>query len=239
LQGVDLSFANLRGVILTDANLEASNLHSANLQDAYLRRANMRFASISHAQLQGANLNSAVLQKASIRGANLQGVNLNAAKLDGAKFFNTKLQGAVLRMAHLDQASFSSVLFDNTLILNPDIDFEKSDNLPSKLQADSESAVCNDVLDRKIWWGQTTRQYIPSVKRRNNMKKTTLPDMRTTTLNQQKSRCLLATDNTELMNSLRHVCDSVNDSTIDPLIHLRNWAQDIAQMSCDHKQFPD
>ncbi len=50
-------------------------------------------------------------------------------------------------------------------------------------------------------------------------------------------RCLLLTDNKELQSSAQHVCDSVSDPSIDPLIHLRNWAKYNALLSCNLSRF--
>jgi len=71
LSGANLHDANLSGADLSDANLSGAYLRYANLHDAYLRYANLRYADLSYANLSGVNL----------RGANFSGANLDMSCL--------------------------------------------------------------------------------------------------------------------------------------------------------------
>jgi uncharacterized protein YjbI with pentapeptide repeats len=86
--GCDLSYADLSGKNLKEADLTGANLNAANLQDAKLQGAN----------LTGANLNLVDFSKAKLNGANLTGASLvlarfNKARLDGANLTKAILDG--------------------------------------------------------------------------------------------------------------------------------------------------
>ncbi len=114
LQNADLRLANLKGAHLTGANLRGANLFQANLREAALdgadlQNANLREANLSegwnwNVNFQGADLTDANLQGAVLRGANLQGAKLWRANLQRANLFNAMLQGADLRDANLQMA---------------------------------------------------------------------------------------------------------------------------------------
>ena len=70
-----------------------------------------------------------------------------------------------------------------------------------------------------------------------NAKQDSMSDMSVAILEKQDHRCLLLTDNKALKNSVQHVCDSVSNLTIDPLIHLRNWTKQNILVYCKHKGF--
>jgi hypothetical protein len=75
LSGANLSGANLRGAILSGANLRGANLRGANLSEADLRGANLRWASLSEADLSGADLSWADLSEADlIRAKNIPSI---------------------------------------------------------------------------------------------------------------------------------------------------------------------
>jgi len=119
---VNLSQANLRGVILSglhssdwdyydyyhentssvDANFRASNLRNAKLNACYLSRSNF-----SNADLQGAELCRANLEEAQFCNANLSQTNLSEACLKGADFSGANLCGADLNSADLNRTNFN------------------------------------------------------------------------------------------------------------------------------------
>jgi uncharacterized protein YjbI with pentapeptide repeats len=106
----DLRGANLRGVILIDADLAYADLSGANLFNAILRAANLRRASLSGAILEGADLTGADLRRAGLSSANLHraslsSANLRGASLGGANLYNANLSGAILEGAHLSDAN--------------------------------------------------------------------------------------------------------------------------------------
>ena len=102
---------NLRGVLLSEAQLQNASLGQARLQGAYLDFAN----------LTGANLNAANLDKAKLFGAKLQKVSFLLASLQEADLSGATLQGALLSPAYLTGANFSNsdlsgaILEDNDL----------------------------------------------------------------------------------------------------------------------------
>ena len=83
----DLSYKNLSGLNLRNANLHEAKLSSANLRDADFREANL-----SNADLRNANLREANLFRANLKDANLFGVNLKNANIINAEISeNTKI----------------------------------------------------------------------------------------------------------------------------------------------------
>src|ERR1039457_3872818 len=84
LSGADLSGAGLSGAILYGASLSGANLSGANLSGADL----------SGASLSGANLSGASLSRAALSGASLSGANLSRANLSGADLYGASLSGA-------------------------------------------------------------------------------------------------------------------------------------------------
>jgi hypothetical protein len=115
LIGANLVGADLRGVILTDANLRHANLCGARLNGAILRGADLGEAKLRDADLSGAslievNLDSAdmsyaILNSAHLGGAYLIGANLFGASLGSANLINTNLTGACLFNINLRHAN--------------------------------------------------------------------------------------------------------------------------------------
>ncbi len=100
LKNADFSKANLRGVILDEANLAGANLQGAILEKAYLQKADLR-----RAKLQEANLQDAILYDAKLQGVYLQGANLQGADLRKAVLWKADLMGANLMEADLAGAN--------------------------------------------------------------------------------------------------------------------------------------
>jgi hypothetical protein len=98
-----LTFANLRGANLGDADLTGANLGGADLAGADLTFANLRGANLFGANLCGANLRDANLRGTDLTGANLGGANLRGADLTGAD-----LTGANLGDADLTGATYGA-----------------------------------------------------------------------------------------------------------------------------------
>lgn len=126
LSSVDFSYACLKNVFFSRANLhcakfkdvdaESSIFHNATLRECEFTGANLRGALFAGANLQsanlqdaclidcslcGADLRSAHLQTADLTNANLEGANLEGANLKGAKLMNANLRGANLQRAYL------------------------------------------------------------------------------------------------------------------------------------------
>ncbi len=107
---LDLSGANLSGVILYEAdlsgvNLSGANLHVADLSGANLPKANLSVANLSGALLYFANLSGANLYFANLSGAILSGANLHFANLSHANLSDANLHVADLSDANLSDAN--------------------------------------------------------------------------------------------------------------------------------------
>ena len=109
LQGAFFSNANLQNAILHLTNLERAHLQKVNLKGAVLRNANLESAALYWANLQNANLEGANLQGANLQGADLQGANLKGANLEGANLKDADLQGANLKDARVSQEQLATV----------------------------------------------------------------------------------------------------------------------------------
>jgi hypothetical protein len=101
---VDLSFANLSDLDLTQVNLAGFDLNLANLSDtdlpgANLSGANLASSNFSGAYLADANLTCAFAPGADFDGARADHVNLSEAWLTGASFVGADLTGANLHGA--------------------------------------------------------------------------------------------------------------------------------------------
>ncbi|XP_068341157.1 FH protein interacting protein FIP2-like [Pyrus communis] len=127
---VDFSYACLKNVFFSRANLQCAKFkdvdaagaifHNATLQECEFTGANLRGALLAGANLKSANLQdaclidssfcqadlrSAHLQNADLTNANLEGANLEGANLKGAKLSNTNLKDANLQRAYLRQVN--------------------------------------------------------------------------------------------------------------------------------------
>ena len=99
--------ADLRGAVLSGADLEFVVLRGANLSKADLSEANLRGAVLSGANLSGADLEFAVLRGANLSKADLSEANLSEANLEFAVLSEANLEFAVLRGANLAFAVLS------------------------------------------------------------------------------------------------------------------------------------
>ena len=88
---VDLSFANLQGIVLENLNLWGALLSQANLSEAVLKKVNLSEANLESALLKQANIIEVQLSKTNLRGANLEGAILKNPQLDGANLSEIKL----------------------------------------------------------------------------------------------------------------------------------------------------
>lgn len=228
LQKADLQLVKLNNVNLSGFELKGANFSKAELQGANLSQARLQGASLSETKLRHANLNRAQLQSADLSEAYLESADLSEARLQGADLSGAQLQGALLINLSLVGVQFSEASLDNALILNPMINWRKiEEKLLSDLGIDSSRAL-NE---------QSKENLLAAIKRMENAKSNPLPNISEATLEKQDHPCLLLTDNKELKNSAKHVCDSASDSSIDPLIHLRKWAEYNSLSSCNHKRF--
>ena len=127
LRGLSLEEgANLRGAILTGADLRVADLRDADLTGAILTGADLR-----DADLTGANLNRAILTNADLRDADLRvallrnadltGADLRVALLRNSVLVDADLTGADLRDADLRDADLTSALLRNADLRDADL----------------------------------------------------------------------------------------------------------------------
>src|SRR5579859_2198408 len=122
----DLSKANLRQAVLSDArfsgaNLTMSNLRRAVLVDADLSETNLTMVDLMAANLTGANLTGADLSEAFLIGADLvggclHGANLSKTNLSKANLCNASLYGANLGEAHLYETNLHGANLQETIL---------------------------------------------------------------------------------------------------------------------------
>lgn len=115
----DLSEADLRGVILSEADLGVADLSGALLNRAKLSYANLRSAilnftdlslvSFSSAKLVGADLTRADLTRADLSGADLTASNFTGAHLNGANLSNAILTGVNFNKSNMSETIFGNV----------------------------------------------------------------------------------------------------------------------------------
>ena len=121
LSGVVLWDANLKEVLLTGALLTGANLSEADLGEAVLRGADLRGAEFFDANLTGAdlrdaNLARAELYRANLAGSDLRGANLTSAELFKANLTGSDLRGANLRRADLRRSDLTNIRYDSTTL---------------------------------------------------------------------------------------------------------------------------
>ncbi|NJL64886.1 MAG: pentapeptide repeat-containing protein [Nostocaceae cyanobacterium CSU_2_110] len=111
---LDLSYVDIRGANLDNANLQRVILYQANLAGVSLIRASLCGTVLSAANLAGANLSQANLSQGILGAANLVGTNLTEANLYQANLFLANLSGANLDGANLDGANLRDANLHNT-----------------------------------------------------------------------------------------------------------------------------
>jgi len=121
LRDVMLNQAQLENANLRRADLEGVNLEESNLKNANLSNANLRDAYLAHANLEGANLQKADLEGAKLDGANLQNADLSRANLEGASLEGARLSGARLNFAQLELANLGGAILESVQLANADL----------------------------------------------------------------------------------------------------------------------
>ncbi|BAY07681.1 pentapeptide repeat-containing protein [Calothrix sp. NIES-2098] len=106
-QRLDLSYSDIRGAMLFEANLKKAIFKGANLAEAFLNKADLQEADFTEAIMQQAKLNMVNLQSAMLMRCNLQNANLSGAKLQEASLFRSNLQEAQLYQAELQNVNLS------------------------------------------------------------------------------------------------------------------------------------
>jgi hypothetical protein len=103
--------ANLRGAILSRADLRG-----ADLREAYLGGANLFETNLREANLSGADLSRADLFEANLRGADLSRADLHEAILSRADLNGANLHEAILNRAYLNGANLSGAYLSHTIV---------------------------------------------------------------------------------------------------------------------------
>ncbi|ECD6621423.1 type III secretion system effector PipB2 [Salmonella enterica subsp. enterica] len=105
LCGADLSDANLEGAILFMADCDGANLKGANLSGASLGYSNLTNACLEDSIMCGATLDSANLTGANLQHASLLGCSMIECNCSGANMDHTNLSGATLIRADMSGAT--------------------------------------------------------------------------------------------------------------------------------------
>ncbi|MDR3621593.1 MAG: pentapeptide repeat-containing protein [Paludisphaera borealis] len=105
--GVDLTYADLRGLVaprsfLPGADLRGVDLAASDLPGTYLRKADLRSATLVGANLANASIREADFRKADLRDADLRRADLRDARFNGADLRGVQLTGARLDGAVID-----------------------------------------------------------------------------------------------------------------------------------------
>jgi uncharacterized protein YjbI with pentapeptide repeats len=97
----------LRGVNLSETDLQGVKWCEWELTKASLKRANLQQADLSKACLEYADLEGANLKDANLEGAKLKGANLSETDLQGVKWCEWELTKVSLKRANLQRADLS------------------------------------------------------------------------------------------------------------------------------------
>jgi uncharacterized protein YjbI with pentapeptide repeats len=116
---LDLSYVDMRGVNLDNANLERAILYKVNLTGASLNQANLHKAVLTAANLTGTSLREANLQQAIMGAANLTGADLSHANLYQTNLFLANLHGATLDGTNLCNTNLKEANLSNTKLESP------------------------------------------------------------------------------------------------------------------------
>ncbi|WP_180560533.1 pentapeptide repeat-containing protein [Arsenophonus endosymbiont of Apis mellifera] len=124
----DLTRADLTGANLTNSNFTNTRLEDANLTDANLTKINLSEAelidtNLANANLQLANLTDSYLINVNLANTNLAGVDFSGAFLRRINFRGANLGDANLEGVDIISVDFSGALLNNTLSLNPFIEW--------------------------------------------------------------------------------------------------------------------
>lgn len=123
LTRADLTGANLTNSNFTNTKLEDANLTNANLTKINLSEAELIDTNLANANLQLANLTDSYLINVNLANTNLAGVDFSGAFLRRINFRGANLGDANLEGVDIISVDFSGALLNNTLSLNPFIEW--------------------------------------------------------------------------------------------------------------------
>ncbi|GEM_PF-1688307 len=121
LENANLYKAELSGANLNKTNLKSAELMGAALQDADLSGANMTKARLTRANFQNADLAGTNLSKARLRDADLRTARLNGANFHSADLTGAKLTGAKLTFTGLDEADLTRADLSGAVLTDSDL----------------------------------------------------------------------------------------------------------------------
>lgn len=116
LTNANLEFANLRGASLHSADLFLSNFSCADMTNSDLSRASLDFAQLTGAKLTGAKLNAANLTDGKLRGADLSGADLTMVLLHNAELLEADLSRAIVRSTIFSATDLQSTIGLDTIV---------------------------------------------------------------------------------------------------------------------------
>ena len=128
LSYMDLTGVNLENADLYMANLIGTNLQGANLKNKDLRAVDFTWADLSNANMSGANLSYAIMDGADLSGANMRYSRFIYASLANADMGNAYLFGARLKGANLTNADLKYANINHVDLTGVDLTNVK--NLP-------------------------------------------------------------------------------------------------------------
>ena len=145
---INKSTINIRAVQLYDLKgciLSGAELEGVNLVEAKLSKANLR-----NARLSGADLSRAHLREAILNNADLSNAYLSEASLKRAKFISTQLRNAKMIGADLRNADFRSADIKNTYFLNAKLSGAQFQATHNRTEANWTGAIMNQDTARYL-----------------------------------------------------------------------------------------
>ncbi len=124
LNSVDFHDALLDNINLKEAVLDWANLEGASLRSAELKEATFNGARMMGADFSGSNMKEVTLSGQLLRNTNFSGANLKEADLSTADLRGADLRGADLSEADLTKAKLQGALIDQYTLLPPGFDPE-------------------------------------------------------------------------------------------------------------------
>ena len=131
LSYMDLTGVNLENADLYMANLIGTNLQGANLENKDLRAVDFTWADLSNANMSGANLSYAIMDGADLSGANMRysrfiyaslaNADMSMSDLQGAIFTAANLRGANLTCSYMSCADLRSANLEGANLTNADL----------------------------------------------------------------------------------------------------------------------
>lgn len=132
IRNANLSRANLRGAVLsgaelTDVDFIRANLRNASLKNTFVRGSNFSGADLTEADLAGITVigPSSGPERAHVRSdfsdASLQGANVRAAVLPNSRFVKANLKNSELNQANLSGSDFSGANLSGAILVGTDL----------------------------------------------------------------------------------------------------------------------